>query len=147
MKRSPEPSTAIPSGAYSEAEVAGPKSPEKPWVPLPATVVMVPPGDTFRIRSLPESAMKRLPEASTATLVGVFRDAAVARPPSPENPPQAANVHTGPVPATVVIMPPGDTFRIRLFQLSAMNRLPEASTATPSGRFNDAAVAGPPSPE
>jgi hypothetical protein len=50
MKRFPEPSTATPRGSSSDAEVAGPPSPAKASVPLPATVVMIPPADTFRIR-------------------------------------------------------------------------------------------------
>jgi len=41
----------------------------------------------------------------------------------------------------------GPTERMRLFPLSAMYRLPAASTATPLGSFNEAAAAGPPSPE
>jgi hypothetical protein len=45
MKRRPEASTATPEGAFRDAEIAGPPSPEKPWVPFPATVVMSPPGD------------------------------------------------------------------------------------------------------
>ena len=55
-------------------------------VPLPATVVMMPLADTFRIRPLKESAIKRFPEASTATPTGLHSDAAVAGPPSPEKP-------------------------------------------------------------
>ena len=39
----PSPSIATPSGAYSFAEVAGPPSPEKPGLPVPAIVVIVPP--------------------------------------------------------------------------------------------------------
>jgi hypothetical protein len=35
----------------------GPPSPEKERVPLPATVVMMPPADTLRILELPPSAM------------------------------------------------------------------------------------------
>jgi hypothetical protein len=69
-KRFPEASTAMVVGSHNDAAVAGPPSPEKPWVPLPATVVIIPPTDTFRIRLLLESAMKRFPEASRATLSG-----------------------------------------------------------------------------
>jgi hypothetical protein len=54
-------------GEFNEADVAGPPSPEKPAVPLPATVTITPLADTFRTRLLLVSAMKRFPEASTAT--------------------------------------------------------------------------------
>jgi hypothetical protein len=104
MKRSPEASTATPPGPNNDAEVALPPSPEKPAVPLPATVVMMPLADTFWIR-FARLAMKRFPEASTATPWGKYKDAEVAGPPSP-----GALV---PPPATVVMMPLADTFRIR----------------------------------
>src|SRR5947199_199911 len=42
MKRFPDPSTATPDGPASRADVAGPPSPLKPDVPLPATVVIKP---------------------------------------------------------------------------------------------------------
>src|ERR1039458_6074014 len=48
-KRFPEASTATPLGPFNSAEVAGPPSPEKPLLPLPATVVMMPLADTFRM--------------------------------------------------------------------------------------------------
>src|SRR5215831_7185702 len=51
-----------------------------------------------------------------------------------------------PVPAIVEIIPP-ETLRTRLFQLSAIYRFPELSTARPCGRYNWAEEAGPPSPE
>jgi hypothetical protein len=129
MKIFPDASTATPVGLLNEAEVAGPPSPEKPSpekmvVPLPATVVIIPMVDTFRIRLLKRSAMKRFPEESIVTPVGEFNDADVADPPSPEKP-------LFPLPATVVIMPLAETFRIRLLRPSAMNRFPEASAATP----------------
>jgi hypothetical protein len=61
---------------------------------------------------------------------------------------QLKELHEGPSPATVVMMPLGAaTFRIRLFPVSVTKRFPEASTATPWGMYNDAEVAGPPSPE
>ncbi len=50
-----------------------------------------------------------------------------------------------PFPATVVITP-FETLRMRLLPVSAMYRLPAESTATPSGPFNSALVAGPLSP-
>ena len=39
------------------ALVAGPSSPEKPLVPVPATVLMVPPGVTLRTRYMLVSVM------------------------------------------------------------------------------------------
>src|SRR5215471_14196278 len=79
--------------------------------------------------------------------VGQPNLALIAGPPSPEKP-------YSPVPATVTIAPEGDTLRIRLFALSATNRLPAVSKASPPGlvaptRSKDsvALLAGPPSPE
>src|SRR5664280_2832879 len=69
MYRLPAASTARPSGTR-QAWVAGPPSPQKSLVPLPATVVMVPSGATRRTRVLLLSAMYRLPAASTARSVG-----------------------------------------------------------------------------
>src|SRR5437870_2533722 len=100
-------------GRFSDAFVAGPPSPEPPWIPLPATVVIVPP-DTIRTRAFLLSAMYRLPEESTDTLEGPFNEALVAAPPSPEKP-------TVPLPATVVMVPL-DTLRIRLLAGSATYR-------------------------
>ena len=69
----------------NDAEVAGPPSP-RPEFPPPAIVVMMPLGDTFRIRPFWKSAMKRFPEPSTATSEERDKEAEVAGPPSPENP-------------------------------------------------------------
>src|SRR5437016_802664 len=80
IKRFPEASTATPIGRFNAAEAAGPLSPENPAVPLPANVMITPDADTFRIRLLPLSAMKRFPEASTATPFGLFSAAEVAGP-------------------------------------------------------------------
>src|SRR5205807_1162942 len=74
---------AIAVGWRSAAWIAGFPSPEKPTAPLPAMVVIVPSEVTIRILSLPPSAMKRLPEESTATPVGL-KPALMAGPPSPE---------------------------------------------------------------
>ncbi len=49
--RLPAASTATPPGSLRVALVAGPPSPENPTLPLPATVVMIPP-DIFRMRLL-----------------------------------------------------------------------------------------------
>src|ERR1035441_6872004 len=137
-KTFPELSTATPRGLFRDAETAGPPSPEKPAAPLPASVVTMPPADTFRIRLLQVSPMKMFPDASMAIAEGVHNDAEVAGPPSPEKPAIQ-------LPATVAIAPSEVTFRIRLFPVSAIKRSPAAFTATPLGN-NDADVAGPLSP-
>jgi hypothetical protein len=62
----PAASTAMAIGVSNIAAVACPPSPAKSAVPLPATVVMMPLAETFRIRLFPVSAMKRFPEPSTA---------------------------------------------------------------------------------
>jgi hypothetical protein len=82
-------------------------------VPLPATVVMIPVGDTRRTRPAPASAIKKLPSGSTATPIGSLKLAAVAGPPSPESPNQ-------PVPATVLIVPSANTRRTRSLPASAI---------------------------
>ena len=92
-----------------DALVAGPPSPEKPSEPLPATVVTTPLGVTFRI--LKEFATNIFPAESTEIPVGSLKGAFTK----------------------VVIFPFGSTFRIRLFQESAMYRLPDPSRANPSG--------------
>ncbi len=98
MKRFPAPSTSRSMGLSSLAAVAGPPSPEYPNLPVPATVVMTPEVSTLRILWLSRSAMKRLPEESTATPEGRESSADVAAPPSPEYPAR-------PVPATVEMSP------------------------------------------
>src|SRR5579871_1826667 len=123
MYRFPAESIATPHGSPNCALVAGPPSPEYPDWPFPATVLMTPLGETFRTRLFMESAMYKLPDASTATLCGENNCALVAGPPSPEKPPMV-------VPATVEITP-FETFRTRLVVASAMNRFPAESTATP----------------
>src|ERR1039457_1120884 len=122
MYRLPAESAATANGSESDALIAGPPSPAKVAVPLPAIVVIVPP-ETLRMRLLEESAMYRLPAESIATPSGTFSAALVADPPSPENP-------AVPLPATVVILPP-DTFKTRLLRLSAIYKLPAESAATP----------------
>src|ERR1035438_3963196 len=91
--RSPAESTTTPEGWFSWAPVAGPSSPLKPWVSLPAAVVIIP-FETLRMALTIGSAMYRVPAESTATLEGANNSAPVAGPSSyPEVPP----------PATVVI--------------------------------------------
>ena len=152
MKILPEPSTAtappplLKAETCKEAEVAGPPSPEKP-----IGSVACDGRDDAVGRHLPDSLVvgvrdEKIPGTIHGDAGGVDRDlvdlsaAEVAGPPSPEKP-------WVPLPATVVMIPLGDTFRIRLLMVSAMKRFPEASTATPLGKLNDAEVAGPPSPE
>ena len=127
MKRLPAPSTTTPSGRCNCTATAGPWSPLKPGSPVPATVVMVPERSTRRMRWFPESAMKMFPVVSTATPAGLCSCAARAGPWSPLKP-------RSPVPATVVMVPERSTRRMRWFPKSAMKRLPEPSTATPSPR-------------
>ena len=121
-------STHSPLGSFKEARIAGPPSPPKPAVPFPAIVAMIPvPAFTTRMRLFSLSAMNKLPLLSTATPDGDLNNAFVAGPPSPLKP-------SAPVPATVVITPvPAATRRMRWLDLSAMNRFPLASSATPLG--------------
>ena len=80
-----------------------------------------------RMRLLFTSEMYKLPAASSAMPHGQFSVANVACPPSPLNEPM-------PVPANVEMMPVDlVTRRMRLLPLSAMYKLPAASTATPVG--------------
>ena len=78
--------------------------------------------------------------------------AAVAGPPSPENPLVAVPGHGVDVarrssPARRTCRCWAATTRIRLLSVSAITRLPAPSTATPPGKSSSAPVAGPPSPE
>ena len=57
MKRLPRLSTVTPDTSFNCALVAGPPSPLKPALPLPAAVVMMPLLSTLRMRALPKSAM------------------------------------------------------------------------------------------
>src|ERR1039458_10792773 len=61
MKRFPAESAQTPVAEFNDAKFAGPPSPAKRKEPLPATVEMMPLAETFRIRSLRESAIKRFP--------------------------------------------------------------------------------------
>ena len=112
------------------------------------TVEMVPSGFTSRMALLKVSAMNRSPAPSTATPCGSFSCAAVAGPPSPENPPRPSfALSAAKSPATVVMIPVlASTRRITLLDASAMYTSPAASTATPVGVFSAARFAGPPSP-
>src|SRR5579862_2347220 len=94
------------AGSLSCAQVAGPPSPEKQqFAPLPATVVMIPSGETLRIWVLnSQSAIDRLPAPSTATPTGSIA-AAEAGPPS-----ELLN-HSDPPPAAVAMIPLVETLR------------------------------------
>ena len=83
--------------------------------------------------------MYSVPAESTATPSGPFSHALRAAPPSPMKP-------RVPVPATVHMVPSGVTLRTTSFPVSAMNKLPVESTATPNGPLICALVAAPPSP-
>ena len=84
---------------------------------------------------------------SIATPYGVLSFDAVGAlpllsPPARGAPPPARAALT-----TVQMTPAGVTSRMALLKVSAMNRSPAPSTATPCGSFSCALVAGPPSPE
>src|SRR5258707_555994 len=84
--RDPDPSRATFEGRRSRVAVGARPLPLKPAVPLPTTVVMIPPV-TLRTRLLPESAIYRfVPPLSTATPLGPFSEAVVAVILSPLNP-------------------------------------------------------------
>ena len=80
----------------------------------------------LRMRLLPESATKKDLLASTTTPKGELKEAGLS-----ENKEYK-------VPASVETTPPGATCLMRL--ASAINKLPPASTATPTGLLNEAAV-------
>src|ERR1035437_49867 len=76
------------------------------------------------MRQLIWSEMYTFPAESTATPVGLFSDAEVARPPSPPNP-------AVPVPATVVTVPVvAPIMRTHAEEESVKYKLPERSTAS-----------------
>ena len=107
IKIFPDVSTTTPVGWKTAAVAAITSFWKGDFIPLPATVVMMPVlADTFRMRLLPVSAIKTFPDLSTATSSGKFSGAVVAPTLSVSNP-------TSPVPASVVMMPLiADTFRI-----------------------------------
>src|SRR5690242_7498917 len=129
----PARSTARSPGPFTCALRAGPPSPEVPTTPLPAIVVMIPADEILRIRLPPATNIVPLP--STATPYE-YNSASVADPPSPRP--------LAPPPATVTMIPLGETLRMRL--PGAIKRLPAPSAARPNA-FSCALVAGPPSPE
>ena len=66
-------------------------------MPLPATVVIVPPVEIFRMRALSLSRKYRVPSGAAARKLGLLISADVPGPLSPENP-------ATPTPAIVVIV-------------------------------------------
>ncbi len=68
----------MPSGSLSCAEVAGPMSPEKPAVPVPARMVKTPEEFKRKTRLFCESVKYTLPELSTAMAGGVPSGVCVA---------------------------------------------------------------------
>jgi hypothetical protein len=102
IMKPPSDSKDTDVGLLRRADVAWPPSPEKPAVPEPATVVMIPVGDTRRTTWLECSAIQIKPFGVHAPPIGSKRRADVADPPSPLHP-------ATPVPATVVMVPPGAT--------------------------------------
>ena len=97
MYRLPNLSSATLRGDLNRAAVAAPSSPLEPNAPVPATVVISPAVSTLRMRRFSLSAMYRLPDLSSATLLGSYSRATVA---APRSPPKAPVVL---LPATVVI--------------------------------------------
>ena len=80
----PDESTATPCGWFSVADVACPPSPLNEAALMPAIVEMRPVDlVTRRMLLLPESAMYRLPAASTATPCGALSAAFKGESPSP----------------------------------------------------------------
>uniref|UniRef100_A0A6C0DIM2 Uncharacterized protein n=1 Tax=viral metagenome TaxID=1070528 RepID=A0A6C0DIM2_9ZZZZ len=61
---------SIPVGLFKDADVAGPLSPENPWFPVPAIVVIIPELFILRILLLSVSAIYTFPDISTATSFG-----------------------------------------------------------------------------
>jgi hypothetical protein len=123
IRTSPPGPTATPLGEASRPFVARPPSPLKSWS-VPATVEIVPFGETRRIRWFPVSAMTNPPSGIVATPDGPSSDAAAAGPPSPS--PSSWSPRWTPLPAAVVIVPSGATRRTRLFHVSAIKKPPSA---------------------
>src|ERR1035438_7006953 len=105
MYRLPEASTATLFGELRDETVAAAPSSGVPKDPLPAIVVMRPSGVIFRTRLRFASAMYRPPALSNARPDGELRCASTASCPSP--------LYPAVLPAIVVIIPEGDTRRIR----------------------------------
>ena len=128
----PPASTATPLGLLKEAAVPLPSA--NVAFPLPANVLTKPSDVIFLMRLLPWSATYKLPAESKATPWGLPNFAAVGRP---------SAYPYAPLPAKVLTTPPGVIFLMRWLFVSAKKILPAASTATPDGLQNVAAVPRP----
>jgi hypothetical protein len=83
MSRPPVAPIARPSGPRNVADVAAPRSPVWPAVPVPAKVEMIPAVVPSRTTSLWLSAMKRSPDLFTASIHGDASLRSSFLPPSP----------------------------------------------------------------
>src|SRR5262245_46499356 len=111
-----KPPVGVVATAYGNvrlAAVAGPPSPlvKTLGVPVPATVLITPLGETHRTRCASQSAIRKPPSGVVASPLAPLSCAAVAGPPSPALP-------CTPVPTTVVMIPLGDTRRTRWLPVS-----------------------------
>ena len=92
-------STAAARERRAAPSTAGPPSPAYPHQPVPATVAMVPSAATLRTRPFRLSPIRNPPSEVVDTPTGCVQPAAVAAPPSPENPavpvPASAGDHAG----------------------------------------------------
>src|SRR5436305_648737 len=115
MRKPPSDVAATPVGERSCADVAGWPSPVYPQTDVgglpvggvPATVVIRPAAETFRMMQFATSAISQLPSAYVDALLMLrLISADVAGPPSPLYP-------QVPVPAPSLIVPLAETFRTR----------------------------------
>ena len=134
MYRFPLESKAIAFGEESSAAVAGPLSPALPVWPVPAKGLIAPSVPTTRTRLSAESAMYRLPAASTARDAGADMVADLAGPPSPPEP-------RAPLPATTHTIPLESIRTTWCAPLSATNRSPLLPATTALGVFRSAEAA------
>src|SRR4051812_23923845 len=118
IRKPPSEVRLVFSGLPSDAEVAGPPSPQAAPLrgsliqdegvsALPATVLMTPSTPTRRTRKPPSgevSLSKKPPPGSAVTPQGLSF-AAVAGPPSPQGLPSRFCRHAFPLPATVEMVP------------------------------------------
>ena len=125
----PAASVPNPKGSLNEAAVPVPLV--LPAIPLPAKVLTTPAGVIIRIKLLPKSATKTLPEGSVVIPIGLLNDAAV---------PVPLALPAAPLPAKVLTIPAGVILRIKLLYKSATYTFPTASLATPIGVLKEAAV-------
>src|SRR5439155_21311646 len=119
------------TSAWGPGPPRGPRGPRGPCPPFGPCGPLGPgrrSASTNRITSLSVSAIRKPPSAVAATPKGKLSSAAAAGPPSPVEPDIVS------VPATVVILPAGETRRIPwLFPVSALRTPASAVVATPAG--------------